>query len=134
MPGPGLELNPKFIEQVSNKVSEHKKRRLLSSSSSDENDVESQFMRALVSEVVTKAMEGLSSSIQSLILKQDEQIKKIDTLVEKVNINERLIRNCRAEVDTLRKDQHSWNEETKANLKTNNKDIQVLKGQMIKIQ
>ena len=76
MPGPGLELDPQFIEKVSNKVTEHKKRRLLSSSSSDENDVESQFMRALVSEVVTKAMEGLSSSIQSLILKQDEQIKK----------------------------------------------------------
>ena len=56
---PSLNLDPKFIEEVSNKVTEHEKRRLLSSSSSDENNAEPQYLRILVAEVVTKAVEGI---------------------------------------------------------------------------
>jgi len=133
-PSASVQLDPAFIEEVSNRVTEHKKRRLLSSSSSDEHDAETMHIRTIVGEAVTKAMEGINASIQALINKQELQIKKIDTLVEKVDKNEKLIQNCRSEVDILRKEQHTWNEEAKSNLKANNKNIQVLKGQMIKIQ
>ena len=123
-----------FIEKVSNKVYEHRNKRLRSNSSSKEDDEEIQQIKEIVRSEIDRAISSIDKSIQMLISRTDSQNSKLDKLVSQVDNQKKVITNIRLEVDTMREDQHKVNSEMKKEIKTNNKDVKTAKGQLIKVQ
>ena len=74
-----------FIEKVSNKVYEHRNKRLRSNSSSKEDDEEIQQIKEIVRSEIDRAISSIDKSIQMLISRTDSQNSKLDKLVSQVD-------------------------------------------------
>ncbi len=128
-----LECNEKFIEKVSDKVYEHRRKRFRSSTSSVE-DEDSQLMREIVKQEMESALQKIDKSIQLLLSNSSETNKTLGKLVNTVDSQGKAIVNIRTDMDVLRTDQAKINEDLKKESKSNSKEIKTVRGQLVNLQ